>query len=219
MSDIRITGDGSHTLFDALTGEHYHSSFGALTESTHIFIENGISRVEKQSIAVFEAGFGTGLNALLTLLWARENNKHVRYTAIELFPVHPEDIRKLNYPDLMEGSREHFHAIHQTEWGCEKVINEKFIINRIKGDIRNIPPLPMQDIVYYDAFSPSVQPELWTEEILANLFSLLNTGGILVSYCVRGTVKQALRDAGFRVKVLPGPPGKRHMLLAVKPER
>lgn len=217
MSQIRITGDGSHTLFDPVTGEHYHSSFGALTESQHIFIKNGISRVEKENIAVFEAGFGTGLNALLTLLWARENNKQVRYTAIERFPADPGDIMNLNYPAIIEGAQEYFHAIHQTEWDCETGINENFILNRIQGDIRNIPFLPMQDIVYYDAFSPAVQPDLWTEEIFARIFSRLNAGGLLVSYCVRGTVKQVLRNTGFRVKVLPGPPGKRHMLLAGKP--
>jgi len=216
MPDIRITGDGSHTLFDAHTGEHYHSTFGAVTESKHIFIENGISKVEKDSITVFEAGFGTGLNAYITLLWARENKKNVHYTTIELFPVNPDEIPKLNYPEILGGSQELFNAMHKTEWGSETLIDEGFLLTRIKGDIRNIPLMPMQDIVYYDAFSPSVQPELWTENIFGQMNKILNRGGILVSYCVRGTVKQALRSNGFKVKVLAGPPGKRHMLYAVK---
>lgn len=216
MSPIVLTADGSHTLYDSRTGEHYHSTFGAVTESQHIFIKNGIAKIEKDTLSVFEAGFGTGLNALLTLQWSTENCKNVRYTAIEKFPVEPHELERLNYVSLPGTTTESFLSLHHTAWGSETRISEKFSLTLIQDDIRNIPDLPLQDIVYFDAFSPAVQPELWTEEIFARLYSLLYKGGMLVSYCVRGTVKQALRNTGFRVTVLPGPPGKRHMLLAVK---
>lgn len=218
MHRIEVTGDGSHTLYHGKTGEHFHSSFGAITESQHIFIQNGINRIPNDEISVFEMGFGTGLNALLTLRWARENKRTIHYTAIDIDIADAETIRQLNYPERLNDTRADFDELHRAGWNQEYPINDFFFLHKIHRDIRDFRAMKPVHAVFYDAFSPTVQPDLWTEDIMTRFYTIMYDGGILVSYCVRGTFKQALRNAGFRVSVLPGPPGKRHMLLAERRE-
>ncbi len=215
-TEIKLTGDGSHTLYNKSLGEHYHSTFGAITESKHIFIDNGIKTINKNRVSVFEAGYGTGLNAYLTLLWSAENKIKVDYTAIELYPPEKETTDILNYHEQLGDNENMLRLLNYAEWGNRTMITQDFFIKKINGDIAGDFKTEKADIIYYDAFSPAVEPELWTTEIFSRLQKMLNPRGILVSYCVKGIVKQALRDAGFKVKVLPGPPGKRHMLYAIK---
>lgn len=216
---IIITGDGSHSLFVPEINEHYHSSFGALSESRHVFIETGLRfRFSKLSIInILEVGFGTGLNALLTCLEAK--NQRIGYTAIEAFPLTIDMIQQLNYPKLLEDRRagEIFSKLHQAKWEQPSSITEQMILTKKKVLLEAAHFAPRSfDLVYFDAFAPEVQPELWTAGIFERLFGWLTTGGILVTYSSKGTVKQNLRTAGFAVERLAGPPGKRHILRATK---
>jgi tRNA U34 5-methylaminomethyl-2-thiouridine-forming methyltransferase MnmC len=218
--EISKTDDGSDSLFNASLNEYYHSKFGAVTESEHVFIKSGLyEKINANSpVHILEIGFGTALNALLTL---KEINKQllVYYTAIELFPVNMEIVQKLNYCDTgdMKFYHEVFLKMHQCEWEKEIDITENFKLKK-----RNINLLTFQpeangyDLIYFDAFSPNVQPELWTPVVFQKLFNSMKNNGILVTYCAKGIVKQAMRQVGFVVKRLPGPPGKRHILQATK---
>lgn len=215
-TEIKLTGDGSHTIYNNTLGEHYHSTFGAITESRHIFIDNGIKTINKNPVSVFEAGYGTGLNAYLTLLWATENKIKVDYTTVELFPPDKKTIDLLNYHEQLGDKENRLRLLNDAKWERKKMITLDFSLKKMNADIAGKFDTEMADIIYYDAFSPAVQPELWSQQIFARLQKMLNHNGILVSYCVKGIVKQALRGAGFSVKVIPGPPGKRHMLYAIK---
>ena len=227
MTKIQVTEDGSHTLFSEMAGQTYHSSHGAVQESRHIFISQLMgqqSMVNGQQLSVFEIGFGTGLNALLTAQWARENGVKVDYTTIELYPLKEEVYRELNYGKLL-GDDELFLQLHEAEWDMGLVeVTENFAIRKCKSDIvewlRNaqctMHNAQLFDVVYFDAFSPDAQPELWTEEVFRNVYALMKEGGVLMTYCAKGDVRRAMLAAGFRVEKLQGPPGKRHILRAVK---
>jgi len=215
MRTIVTTNDRSHSIQSEIYGESYHSSFGAITESKHIFITNGIEKIQKNDIAVYEAGFGTGLNAYLCMLWAAEKKVKVMYSAAELFPVEISIASKLNYSELLGDNEENFIKLHTTRWDSFEEISPFFCLMKTRTDIGKYIPDEKTDVIFFDAFSPAVQPELWNRELFSRLQKMLNQDGIFVSYCVKGTVKKALREAGFRVYVLPGPPGKRHMLYAV----
>ncbi len=219
MIEIRKTKDGSHTLFVPELNEHYHSSFGAVQESLHVFIHAGLHYFNKpkQRLSIFEAGFGTGLNALLTLQFMAD--KSIKYTSVEAYPVDDETILKLNYPELCDfaDAGQIFSKLHQARWDVDTKITSEFVLKKIRADIRSmVLPKNEFDLIYYDAFAPNVQPELWTEEIFAKLFSAMSPGGILVTYSSKGLVKQNLRKSGFEVQRLTGPPGKRHILRASK---
>ena len=227
MQKIQITEDGSHTLFSEMAGQTYHSSHGAVQESRHIFISQLIgqqSTVNGQQLMVLEIGFGTGLNALLTAQWARENGAIVEFTTIELYPLVEEVYRELNYGSLL-GDEELFLQLHEAEWDAGVVkVTENFAIRKCKSDIvewlRNaqctMHDAQLFDVVYFDAFSPDAQPELWTEEVFRNVYALMKEGGVLTTYCAKGDVRRAMLAAGFKVEKLQGPPGKRHILKAVK---
>jgi len=219
MIDIRLTNDGSHTLFVPELNEHYHSTFGAVKESLHVFIDAGFRHlsVVKNDVNILELGFGTGLNALLTLLYGGEKNVH--YTGVEVFPVDDKFTCKLNYPDFLkqEQAGSLFSKIHKAPWNSETVISEKFTIKKIHAKIQEVKlAKDHYDLVYFDAFAPEKQPELWTKEIFDNFFSVMTVGGILVTYSSKGLVKKNLRAAGFKISRLPGPPGKRHILRGTK---
>ena len=222
MPKIQITEDGSHTLFSEIAGQTYHSSHGAIQESRHIFISQ-LSTLNPQ-LSILEIGFGTGLNAVLVAEWACENGVRVEYTAIELYPLEEDVYSELNYGQLL-GCEELFLQLHETEWdaGLQRV-NENFAIRKCKSDIveelsneecgmRNE---ELYDVVFFDAFSPDAQPELWKEEVFRNVYALMKTGGVLMTYCAKGDVRRAMLAAGFKVEKLQGPPGKRHILRAVK---
>jgi tRNA U34 5-methylaminomethyl-2-thiouridine-forming methyltransferase MnmC len=201
--------------------EHYHSTFGAMTESHHVFIRNGLDCfADGSEISIFETGFGTGLNALLTALSAVRRGMKVLYYAIEQYPVNPEIISQLNYPDLLEASEMEagrlFTAIHGAPWEEMTEINTFFHLKKMKGDMCGYTPDAEFDLVYYDAFAPGKQPQLWTGEIMHRLVASMKPGGIFTTYCVKGTVKRILKDCGLVVEKLPGPPGKREILRGTK---
>jgi tRNA U34 5-methylaminomethyl-2-thiouridine-forming methyltransferase MnmC len=219
--ELVITGDGSHTLYVPGMDEHYHSNFGAVTESEHVFIQAGLMPLMTlPGIAVFEIGFGTGLNALLTCMEALKREIPVRYYALEKYPLAPELAAGLNYPDLLApdspGLQQQFMQIHQAAWNQPVVIHPCFTLHKIEGDLVDFQPEFLYNLIYFDAFAPDKQPEVWSQEIFNRLFSHLNPGGLLTTYCVKGTVKRMLKAAGFELEKLPGPPGKREILRALK---
>jgi tRNA U34 5-methylaminomethyl-2-thiouridine-forming methyltransferase MnmC len=221
MAQLVITGDGSHTLFIHDMDEHYHSTFGALTESLHVFIRNGLDCFAgKPEISVFETGFGTGLNALLTVLQSKKMGIKVRYFALEKYPVDPLLVKQLNYPHLLKETDKDaerlFAAIHDAEWEIMTEIQPFFHLKKMKGDMCSFIPDTRYDLVYYDAFAPDKQPEMWTGDILHSLVSAMKPGGIFTTYCVKGSVKRMLKDCGLTIEKLAGPPGKREILRGVK---
>lgn len=223
-NQLVISEDGSHTLFSGEFKEHYHSTHGAIRESMHIFIRAGYDFVRPglSEISLLEIGFGTGLNALLSCTESIENRLPARYTALEPFPVSAECHQKLNFATQLEdpSAQRYLDKLHESGWGEEVEISEWFSITKLQTGIRELPLGAEQyHLVYYDAFSPETQPEMWTEEVFEKLFTHLKPGGCLLTYSCKGIVKRALRAAGFRVYRLPGPPGKREILRAVKPEK
>lgn len=217
---IHATADGSLTIWDALHGEHYHSGFGAYGESMHVFIQHGLQYVQAyfpDRITILECGFGTGLNAMLTCL--NKNESFVRYIGIEKYPLTEELWKGLRYDCFAEeNNRSVYDNIMQCEWEIEHRINDTFTLLKVKAEMENyLPPKAQVHLIYFDAFSSSVQPELWSATVFSRLFEALVSGGVLVTYSAKGTVKQTLRSVGFTLERLPGFGGKRHMLRARKP--
>ncbi len=214
------TSDGSHTLFVPRLNEHYHSTFGALTESQHVFIQAGFELlIGTKEVTVFEAGFGTGLNALLTCLSSIEKGVHTTYYTIESDPLKKELTAKLNYGSLLPDQQNPcklYELIHQAPWNITTKIHPNFSLHKIHASLIGYRPDFNYDLIYYDAFAPDKQPDMWSLDIFRTLYEKLNPGGILVTYCVKGEVKSRLRQAGFAIKKLPGPPGKREMLRGSK---
>jgi len=214
---LKTTRDGTNTIFDSTTGEHYHSIYGAHKESQHIFITNGLNYCYKKNIKVFEMGFGTGLNAYLSMIEAKKKDKNIVFHSIELNPLSNDLTQMLNYAEIIEPIfTEYFYKLHECRWNEEIEITKGFRLKKISDSILNISLTDKYDVVFYDAFSPEKQPELWKEKIFEKIINSMNDEGILTTYCVKGTVKRALKAVGFKVEILPGPPGKRHMIRAVK---
>lgn len=216
---IILTADGSHTLFVPELNEHYHSVHGAIRESRHVFTGEGFQKLNKIEIKILEVGFGTGLNALLTFDEAKIKNVSVEYYAVEPFPLNAEEIRKLNYC-LFIGSdyiEDIFYKMHQAQWGATAEITKTFILTKINASINSL-DLPQNrfDLIYFDAFAPTIQPELWTREIFCKLYQSMCIGGIIVTYSAKGEIRRMWSAAGLRVERLPGPPGKREMLRGIK---
>ncbi len=211
---LQITNDGSSTLFSPDLNECYHSVNGAITESIHVFIHAGLDAFHslKEELNILEIGFGTGLNALLTMLEADKIQKTIHYTSIELFPVSHEITTNLNY----ENADGLFSKMHECEWNQPICISNLFFLNKICADFTTYQFEEKYDVVYFDAFSPDVQPEMWTEDIFQKLFDCMNTGGIMTTYCAKGQVRRNMQHAGFKTERLPGPPGKREMLRGTK---
>lgn len=212
------TGDGSLTLRHEQLGELYHSDRGAVGEAEHVYIRAGFDAViqQKEEIAVFEVGFGSGLNCYLTYRQALANRKRVDYSAIDLYPIGVGTARQLHYTDDPV-----FLTLHELPWDGERhaVDGDRFSLTKYRADLSTFDFSALAerfDVVYFDAFAPDVQPELWSETIMHRLFYSLKPEGVWVSYSAKGAVKQALRAAGFEVFRLPGALGKRHMLRAVK---
>lgn len=221
---LEHTEDGSMTIYVPALNEHYHSVHGAIQEARHIFIQAGIGffldshsdrNTTRYPLHILEAGFGTGLNAYLTLIYATEMQIPICYHSIEKYPLTTEEITALNYPSQLPLAYEQlFYALHAAAWETEQCLTPYFTFCKHRQDFRTISFPPQFHIVFFDAFNPEVQPHLWTAEVFARFYQALAAEGILVTYCVKGTVKQALRSVGFSVKRLPGPPGKREMLRA-----
>lgn len=217
MREIITTEDGSHTIFVPELNEHYHSVHGAIQESEHIFIRAGYDYCRDNPLYIFEVGFGTGLNALLTALKAKEDKRKVFYTSIEKYPLTSEVVNTLNYGEITgKGGREIFRMIHEVPWGTVNKITEEFSLVKTEADMTTFIDIPKCGLVYFDAFGPDKQPEMWSRDIFRRIGSSINIGGILVTYSAKGEVKRILRSVGFEVTMLPGPPGKREMIRANK---
>jgi tRNA U34 5-methylaminomethyl-2-thiouridine-forming methyltransferase MnmC len=214
---LQVTGDGSHTLYVESLDEHYHSHFGALTESRHIFINAGLGYCPGESISILEAGFGTGLNALLTAMYAEENRKQVSYVTLEKYPLPDDILDKLNYAG-MTGSRGKwlFDAIHSAPWETPVTLTPWFTIRKMNFDLTSDTLTGSFDLIYYDAFGPDKQPEMWTPGVMDKINSVAHAGTVFVTYSAKGSLKRMLKGMGFEVSLLPGPPGKRVMIRAVK---
>lgn len=213
--EIQLTSDGSSTIYLPEMDEHYHSVNGAIQESTHVYISAGFNECRKTSITVLEMGFGTGLNALLTAIEAEKRHLDITYITIEKFPLNEEIINQLNYSDLDHSL---FKAIHQAEWEKEIEISPHFHLRKVKIDFSEYLFSENYDVVYYDAFAPDKQADVWSQDLFDKIFRQMNPNGILTTYCAKGAVRRMMKMAGFEVERIPGPPGKREMLRARKKE-
>ncbi|MCU0362776.1 MAG: tRNA (5-methylaminomethyl-2-thiouridine)(34)-methyltransferase MnmD [Bacteroidales bacterium] len=217
MTDIIRTSDGSHTIYVPGLDEHYHSVHGAIQESQHIFIGYGFDSCGANPCRILEIGLGTGLNALLTALRSATTGQKVLYTSIEKYPLSNETASMLNYPSLTgEGSHEVFSAIHSCEWETWTDITQLMQIRKIKEDFTGMDLRGKFDLIYFDAFGPDKQPEMWTAEIFEKIAIVSEPGTILVTYSAKGEVKRKLRACGFEVTMLPGPPGKREITRGIR---
>ncbi len=216
---LQITGDGSHTLYSQRVGENYHSSFGAIQESIHIFIDAGLNTVVNRNLKqvnILEVGTGTGLNILLAYLWSEKNNIAVAYHGYEPYPISKEEVLLLNYPKQLTIDEDMFFSIHHKPNRIVNLSNKfSLLVNEDKIENAKLPP-DFYDVVFFDAFSPDAQPEMWCPDIFTNIYRSLKYGGVLTTYSCKGTVKRSLKEAGFIVEKLPGPPGKREFLRAWK---
>jgi len=227
MSTIRLvdTGDGSHSLRNDALNENYHSWHGAVTESRYVFIEAGLQEAYRhyQQVRILEVGHGTGLNAALSLGYAREKNRELRYAGLEPWPVPSALLHSINYPAyLSEYEKEAFLHMIDAAWDEPQQWNDSCAYIKIKQGIQQafIQQVPAGwqpfNLVYYDAFGPEKQSEMWEKQVWQTCYELLDTNGIIVTYCAKGQVKRDLKEAGFLVETLPGPPGKREMIRARK---
>lgn len=215
--ELKITEDGSHTLYVPEIDECYHSTHGSIQESQMIFIQYGFSECGKDEINVLEIGFGTGLNAFLTLVEAEKTRKKVNYTGLELFPVENSKAVSLNYPERIENSkRTDFEKIHASDWNKTVEITPNFNLKKMEIDFTKADFTEKFDVIYFDAFSPEKQPEMWTSELFEKLYLCSSKNAVLTTYCCKGTVKRAMKKAGFLIEKLAGPIGKREVLRAKK---
>ncbi len=208
------TADKSPTLYLEEIDEHYHSINGALQESMHVFINAGLNQISKNNINILEIGLGTGLNVILTYNEIKNSNKNVFYKGIEKYPLKNEIIEQLQKETIFNSDT--FLKIHNSNWEEEINISGNFILQKQKIDLINFQATKEYDLIYFDAFAPNKQPKLWTNKVFLKLYEATKKDGILVTYSAKGIVKEALRNAGFEVKRLKGPAGKRHMVRAVK---
>ncbi len=211
------TEDGSHSFYVPQIDEHYHSHKGAIQESQHIFIGEGLLKHPKRDLNILEVGFGTGLNAFLTYITAPKHKKRVRYVGLEKYPLGCSHIQNLNYAELIDsGERETFERLHTVEWNQSVQISDFFELKKRSVDFTQVELEEQFDVVYFDAFSPEKQPEMWNENVFEKIYHHTNPDGVLATYSVKGVVKRALKSVGFQVEKRPGPPGKREILVAIK---
>lgn len=218
-TELQITSDGSHTLYVPEIDETYHSTHGAIQESSHIFIQEGLQQCRKQSLNILEIGFGSGLNAFLTAIEAEKSGQKIRYFTLEKYPVPFEKVLQLNYSQQIayKDSNALFKKIHSAEWETVVDITNNFTLKKLQCDFTTYQPDTTFDMIYFDAFSPEKQPEMWTEEQFQKIYNACNEGAVLTTYCAKGSVRRALQAVGFKTERLPGPPGKREILRAVRP--
>ena len=216
--EIIQTKDGSTSILLPDWNETYHSKFGAIQEAKHVFIKNGLSLFQGESVSILEIGFGTGLNAFITYLEAKKSGQKINYTGVEAFPVSEEDALKMNYVSELEADSEAavFLKMHEAAWNESVVLDAQFTLEKQSKKFQEIADHEKYDLIYFDAFGFRVQPELWSLEIFQIMHQALKPQGILVTYACRSSIKNAMKDAGFEVEKLAGPPGKREMLRARK---
>jgi tRNA U34 5-methylaminomethyl-2-thiouridine-forming methyltransferase MnmC len=215
---IILSKDGSHSLYNPQLNETYHSTHGALKESRYVYLEKGLSEFSSQnSIHVLEIGFGTGLNALLTLLWAKEHQRKIYYSTLEPNPLSLEIIQQLNYAELLNTDKVDFLNLHQVSWGITHDINEYFSFVKMQQKVEDsIFDNGIFDLCYFDAFAPNKQQEIWEVKNFEKIYAALRPMGKLVTYCAQGAFKRTLKEAGFKVEALPGPPYKKEMTRGIK---
>jgi tRNA U34 5-methylaminomethyl-2-thiouridine-forming methyltransferase MnmC len=217
MLQVINTADGSNTIYVPELNEHYHSIHGAVQESTHIFINNGFETCKADPLFILEIGFGSGLNALLTAIKSESGTREVNYISIEKYPIDHELVDSLNhYKYAGENGADIFHLIHSAPWNQSVKICKNFHLEKVENDFTKIHLSGKYDLIYFDAFGPDKQPEMWTKELFSGIAAVTNKDGILVTYSAKGEVKRSLKACGFEVTLLPGPPGKRQMIRAVK---
>ena len=227
MEQIRIitTEDGSHSLYREDLKETYHSFHGARQESMHVFIQMGLSYfLEKyyqddrlntdQPIKVLEIGFGTGLNAYLAALFSRQHQVGIHFETLETIPLPADIYKELNYATGED--KELFEQLHDCEWGRYQNITDSFTLLKHNSPLQTFSADKTFDVVFFDAFAPSKQPELWTKEVMELVYDLTAPKGVFTTYCAKGQLKRDLDDIGFTVTTLPGAPGKKEMVRAEK---
>ena len=217
-----MTSDGSKTIYLKELNEQYHSIHGAYQESKHVYIESGLKTFlnlypNKSHISIMEVGFGTGLNAYLTAIESIKSSQNISYYGIEAHPVKSSEIKALAYEKFIGSYSSVFHKIHDCVWGKKCKISSTFYMIKKLDFFSNISYNDLFDIIYFDAFGPRVQPELWNTSILKIMYNALKSKGILTTYCSKGSVRRNMEAIGFKVERLPGPKGKREMLRATKP--
>jgi tRNA U34 5-methylaminomethyl-2-thiouridine-forming methyltransferase MnmC len=219
--EIRQTKDGSNTLYVPALNEHYHSVHGALQESQHVFIKHGLEHVLdlRKDIKILEVGFGTGLNAILTYPFALAQKAFIQYDTLEKHPLEASVVEQLHFdrvilnPELQDV----FEQMHKAPWNEPVDIIPYFTLQKIHETLEEFTaPQAYYDLIYFDAFAPEKQPELWSDEMFRKLYKATRPGGVLVTYCAKGSFKRSLKAAGFEVEALPGPPGKREMTRGLK---
>jgi len=218
---IITTGDGSFTIHLPEWDEQYHSKHGAIAEAQHVFISTGLKHFvnlypQVNPLQILEIGFGTGLNAFLTLLKANEQALQVNYTGVEAYPISATEIKMVNYAEVLKTSPLLFNKLYEANWEEEVSISEHFRVRKRQQFFKDIVDIDAFHLIYFDAFGARVQPQLWTETIFAKMFNALKDNGVLVTYAAKGSVRRAMQAVGFTVERLPGPPGKREMLRATK---
>lgn len=222
MHQIITTKDGSHSIYLPYLNEHYHSIHGAIQESQHVFIRNGLDYFlsHRSEICILEIGFGTGLNAFLSCIRSLEfASAKIEYTGLETYPLSEGIIEKLNYADLIEPKNQSqliFQKLHRASWNVATPLTQHFKLYKIQQSVQAFQLIENYHLIYFDAFAPDKQAEMWTSEIFQKLFMGLKPGGMLVTYCAKGVVKRTLKSVGFTVETLQGPPGKREMIRAIK---
>jgi tRNA U34 5-methylaminomethyl-2-thiouridine-forming methyltransferase MnmC len=224
--EIIITADGSSTIHIPEWNEQYHSKHGAIQEAYHVFIKSGLHhfcnseerKESPQNIDILEIGFGTGLNAFITLLEAEKLKLNINYSGVEAYPVSPKEIEALNYIESLNANNkaELFKTLHEVTWEKKYQINNNFSLIKRKQLFSEINDKEAHNIIYFDAFGARVQPDLWTEHMFSIMYKALKPKGVLITYSAKGSVRRAMQAVGFKVERLPGPPGKREMLRATK---
>lgn len=212
-----VTADGSITFYIPEIDEHYHSTNGAVVEALHVYLKEALQRFVElnnpKEVRILEIGFGTGLNAFLTLLKSAELQIPIHYTTLELYPLAAEQVAQLNYAEQIDANSANlFKALHAANWNESVAITPFFSIEKRQMDLVKEPLMGRFDVVYYDAFAPDKQPEMWSEAIYQKVADAVDKGGILTTYCAKGVVRRGFRDAGFEMERIPGPPGKREMI-------
>jgi tRNA U34 5-methylaminomethyl-2-thiouridine-forming methyltransferase MnmC len=217
LERLRLTEDGSHSLYNSQYGQHYHSTSGAVNESMHIYMRLGLLpllQTATDTVRIFEMGFGTGLNAFLSWQAADQFQKPVEYTGVEAFPVSLTEAQQLNYAQII--GKDGFMRLHTLEWSTAHPLSNHFIFRKEAISLLDFQATHLYDIIFYDAFDPAAQPELWTEEVFQKIAAQTRKGGVLVTYSSKGIVKRALAAAGFAVEKHRGPGKKWHVLKAIK---
>lgn len=220
QTKIVATDDGSHSIKLVGMNEQYHSKYGAIQESQHVFIEYGLKQIAefKNEISILEIGMGTGLNVLLTYIFGVESNCKVKYLALEPYPIQEDTWQQLNYthqlklPDLQNN----FELLHSSEWDEQNTLSESFIFEKQQKSILDIRFDQKFDLVYFDAFNPDLEPFLWSESVFKKIYQSMSKDGLLTTYSTKGIVKRAMKSCGFSIKKQPGPKGKREILNAWK---